>query len=284
MPRHVIPYLRRQQVVADVIEHSAIIVTDIVGYTRIASDINDPDSTLRMLQRLYVAFDDAAVENLVHPLDIIADSWIGVAGAEPGVTEREAAERAATLALQLVQLVPPGLRIRVGVHIGPVVAGVLGIRKPKWTLIGDTVNVAARMESTGQPMRIQVTQELRAALMGTDKVDNAGAAEDEANKSRRESYETPDTDEVNEPQQFRFIARDDPVQVKGKGLMSTFWLEEAPAFGVGSLSSRLSTATARAVEADAVRREVADALPVSPQKVGFDLESTASVRRSRPLS
>ena len=80
--------------------------------------------------------------------------------------------------------------MRIGIHTGPVVAGVIGRRKFIYDLWGDTVNTASRMESHGAPGRIQITESTARALDGRFELEERG-----------------------------------PVEVKGKGAMTTFWLE-----------------------------------------------------------
>ena len=82
-----------------------------------------------------------------------------------------------------------GLQIRIGIDTGPVVAGVIGTRKFIYDLWGDTVNTASRMESHGVPGEIQLTERAAAALDG--------------------AFE---------------LARRGPIEVKGKGLVETFFL------------------------------------------------------------
>merc|ERR1712025_1126918 len=85
------------------------------------------------------------------------------------------------------------LSLRIGLHSGPVTAGVLRGEKARFQLFGDTVNTAARMESTGEPDKIQVSQQTADLLM------SAG----------RESWLT---------------AREELVSAKGKGQLKTYWL------------------------------------------------------------
>ncbi|XP_026674281.1 uncharacterized protein LOC108630979 isoform X2 [Ceratina calcarata] len=188
-----------QQVPAEYYEAVTVYFSDIVGFTEIAAE-NTPLEVVTFLNSIYKLF-DARIECYdVYKVETIGDSYMVASGLPVRNGDKHVSE-IATMALDLLEAssifqVPkrPGerLQIRSGAHTGPVVAGIVGSKMPRYCLFGDTVNTASRMESTGEALRIHISLEMKKAL------DAVGG--------------------------FK-IAHRGLVDVKGKGLMDTYWLE-----------------------------------------------------------
>lgn len=141
-----------------------ILFADIVGSTSIAEQLT-ADDLVATLDRLFSAFDDIADAYGLEKIKTVGDSYFAVAGLVPNNDNpvRSAADAALTMREQLGQHAFPGIgpiRMRFGLHVGSVVAGVIGKRKFSYDLWGDTVNTASRMESTSDPDVIQVSQQV----------------------------------------------------------------------------------------------------------------------------
>lgn len=154
--------------IADRISEVTVIFGDIVGSTELADRLS-ADDLVALLDRLFSAFDDIAVECGLEKIKTTGDAYIAVAGLDPGASDHAGA--AATAALMMREelqrhLVAGSERVqmRFGIHLGPVVAGVIGKRKFSYDLWGDTMNTASRLESTGLPGAIHVSSEFREQL------------------------------------------------------------------------------------------------------------------------
>lgn len=183
----------------------AIIFTDIVGFTTLCSTMH-PADVGRLLVRLYAKFDRLAVEFGIHKQEIVGDCWVGVTNL---VTDQSSdyVTRMAEFAVQLLssaqetQVLQGDVEdrrvvVRVGIHVGTVVAGVVGVTVPKYCVFGAPINVAARMESTSLPGRIHLSEAAATAI----------------------AQQAPHL-------ATSIIARDHPIDVKGLGLMQTYWFE-----------------------------------------------------------
>lgn len=167
IPRSVADRLRQGEPALNTCEmfHDvSVLFSDVVGFTHICSLIS-PMEVVTMLNNMYTAFDQISEEHNVYKVETIGDAYMVVSG----VPERSKyhAEHVADLALDMISAMPtlvdpskssPHLRIRVGVHTGMVVAGVVGVKMPRYCLFGDTVNTASRMESTGLAMKIHISE------------------------------------------------------------------------------------------------------------------------------
>jgi adenylate cyclase len=140
-----------------------VLFADIVGFTELSQTLS-PEELVRMLNRIFTEFDDLAERLGIEKIKTIGDCYMVAAG----LPERRAdhAEAIAQMALGIREALDVlnrahgySLRLRMGIHTGPVVAGVIGKRKFIYDLWGDTVNTASRMESNGLPGEIQVTRE-----------------------------------------------------------------------------------------------------------------------------
>ncbi|XP_033328040.1 uncharacterized protein LOC117221307 isoform X1 [Megalopta genalis] len=188
-----------QQVPAEYYEAVTVYFSDIVGFTEIAAE-NTPLEVVTFLNSIYKLF-DARIECYdVYKVETIGDSYMVASGLPVRNGDKHVSE-IATMALDLLAAssvfqVPKRprerLQIRSGAHTGPVVAGIVGSKMPRYCLFGDTVNTASRMESTGEALRIHISLEMKKALdaVGGFKIEHRGL-----------------------------------VDVKGKGLMDTYWLE-----------------------------------------------------------
>ena len=149
------------QIIADEIPAATVLFADIVGFTPLSSTLG-PDELVRMLNGLFYRFDSLAVELGMEKIKTIGDAYMAAAGVP--VAAEAHAEVAALMALRMVEALheyndAQGLELdlRLGLHSGPLVAGVIGKNKFVYDLWGDTVNVASRMESHGKPGRIHIS-------------------------------------------------------------------------------------------------------------------------------
>ncbi|XP_063861386.1 soluble guanylate cyclase 88E-like isoform X2 [Scylla paramamosain] len=175
-------------------ESVTILFSDVVNFTEICSRIT-PMEVVSMLNAMYSIFDKLTEKHVVYKVETIGDAYMVVAGAP----ERQAnhGEMVCNMALDMVEaiteLTDPStgnhLRIRVGVHSGMVVAGVVGLKMPRYCLFGDAVNTASRMESTSEAMKVHISQTTQEIISDKYHVEERGE-----------------------------------ITVKGKGNMKTYWL------------------------------------------------------------
>jgi adenylate cyclase len=153
-----------ETVIADRHPLVAVLLSDFVGFTEIAGRIA-PTELVEQLNSLFSQFDDACVEHGVEKVETIGDAYMAAAGLEG--TEGNPPARLTRVALAMVDAVLAthgAWHIRIGIHLGPVVSGVIGTRKYAYHLWGDTVNVASRLETTSLVDHIQVSQPVADAI------------------------------------------------------------------------------------------------------------------------
>jgi adenylate cyclase len=170
LPRPIADRLKAgPQVIADFHAEVSVLFADMCGFTELAGR-SEPHEVVALLDEMFGAFDRLAAAHGVEKIKTIGDAWMAVAGLPEPRSDHAAAM--AGLALDLMTTfmgLAAGrgldIRLRVGIHSGPVVAGVIGRDRFAYDLWGDTVNLASRMESQGEPGRIQLSA-ATAALVG----------------------------------------------------------------------------------------------------------------------
>ncbi len=142
-------------------DDATILFLDLVGFTPMTAG-QDPGETVDMLNTIFTEFDQLALEHGVEKIKTIGDCYMAAAGVP--VPRADHARAAVALALAMGKALErcsrgfgQPLSFRVGVHSGPVSAGVIGLRKFAFDVWGDTVNTASRMESHGVPGRVQIS-------------------------------------------------------------------------------------------------------------------------------
>ncbi|XP_037069604.1 guanylate cyclase soluble subunit beta-2-like [Pollicipes pollicipes] len=190
--------LKRNEPVQETFDEVTILFSDIVTFTQIAASCT-PVQVVQLLNQLYTYFDQLTEHNNVYKVETIGDAYMVVGGC-PEVNSEHAA-LVATQAHQMIRgaghvLVPTTdkqVQIRVGMHTGPVVAGIVGVKMPRYCLFGDTVNTASRMESHGLSGHVHISHCTYTCLRSNPRF---------------------------------FFERRGQIPVKGKGMMSTYFVHE----------------------------------------------------------
>lgn len=149
--------------IADSFPSVSVVFADIVGFTPLSARLSAGE-VITLLSDMFTHFDDLVDERSLEKIKTIGDAYMAVGGL-PEPMEGHA-EKAIDLALAMIAATGPSgrwphLAIRVGIHSGPVAGGVIGSRKFAYDVWGDTVNLASRLEETGLPGKVHVSEQTR---------------------------------------------------------------------------------------------------------------------------
>ena len=160
-----------QDIIADNVEDVSVMFVDIVEFLPLSISM-PPAETVKMLNAVFSSFDALVDQYGLEKIKTSGDCYMVVGGLP--LPRADHLEAIAAMALDVLKIIPKFSRndgkpfqLRLGIHTGPVVAGVIGTKKFAYDLWGHTVNIASRMESQGVPNAIQVTQDVYERLRGS---------------------------------------------------------------------------------------------------------------------
>ena len=163
LPQQIIGRLNDgETIIADRFDNVTVLFSDLVGFTALSSRL-PPSELVGHLNRLFSSFDKLTRELGVEKIKTIGDAYMVVSGIpDPRPDHADAIARMALGMIDIVDRINPTTEhpvlIRIGVHSGPVVAGIIGTHKFIYDVWGDTVNVASRLESHGLPNHVQISK------------------------------------------------------------------------------------------------------------------------------
>lgn len=199
LPRNIAEDLKQgRKIIPELFECVTVFFSDIVDFAEILLE-STPFEIVDFLNEMYNAFDNTVNKHNVYKVETICDTYIVVSGLPERIGPQHAGE-IATMSLDLMSLVTTfkiphkpdaTLQLRIGIHSGPVVSGIVGTLMPRYCLFGDSVNTASRMESSSIALQIQLSDSTAKILQ------DLGGYNLECRGMR---------------------------EVKGRGLMCTWWL------------------------------------------------------------
>jgi class 3 adenylate cyclase len=199
LPVKTLPYVERGLNFCEQFQTVTILFSDIVSYTNMAAQM-DPMAVVNMLNELYFMYDRLVEKHNVYKVETIGDAFMCAGGVPDATSAVHGAEAVANMALDMIESTRTfvtstglSLQIRVGMHSGPVVGAVIGLKMPHYCLFGDTVNTASRMESNSEAMRTHLSASSFNLLQSSQS-------------------------------DYNLSARGE-MDIKGKGKMFTYWLD-----------------------------------------------------------
>ncbi|MBS1560973.1 MAG: tetratricopeptide repeat protein [Bacteroidetes bacterium] len=286
LPKEVAERVARGETVNDHYENAAVIFADIVGFTQISENLS-PGDVVALLERIFTAFDAICEKYGVTKIKTIGDSYMAVAfdgivnaalcalemsrirfshevshnvshsvshsvshEVSHAVSHNVSHEVSHSVSHSVSHPVSHEVAFRIGMHSGPVTAGVIGTQRLQYDVWGDTVNVASRMESSGEPGKVHVSEAFALQLKANTEytiqnsiaessnpeshsVSHAVSHEVSHNVSHAVSHEVSHEVSHSVSHEVPLVTRHSSLvtqlrgsfDIKGKGLMNTYWLE-----------------------------------------------------------
>jgi class 3 adenylate cyclase len=153
--------------IADRFAGASIIFADIVDFTPMVARM-DADDLVKELSSVFTAFDELATHHEIEKIKTIGDAYMAASGIP--LHREDHASAAVSFARDVLRTMSDpainrtGLEIRIGIHSGPVIAGLIGRKRSVYDVWGETVNLASRLESTGRAGSIQISGDTKEAL------------------------------------------------------------------------------------------------------------------------
>jgi adenylate cyclase len=231
LPREVAERVARGEVVNDHFENATVIFLDIVGFTELSSTMSSQE-VITLLDDVFTQCDAICAKHGVTKIKTIGDSYMCVSF--------DNVVNAARVALEMVNIksriknqesYQGMLQFRIGIHCGPVTAGVIGKERMQYDVWGDTVNVASRMESAGEPGKVHVSEAFASNL----KSNQESRVKNPISESHEVSHEVSHAVSHEVSHAVPLVTRHSSlvtllrgsIDIKGKGVMRTYWLDSS---------------------------------------------------------